>query len=98
MREFGQFIANATVAHSKKGIRIMKVETILKVTKDFQFAMARNSKESLCVLISKSVRSGEVDGLAELIGSKENAEKAIALYVQKANSQTVHEYNLGIAS
>lgn len=58
----------------------MKIETVLKITREWEFAMARNAKESLCVLISSAVRNGDVGRLAELIDSGDVAERAIAAY------------------
>ena len=58
----------------------MRIETVLKITREWEFAMARNAKESLCVLISSAVRNGDVERLAELTDSRDVAERAIAAY------------------
>lgn len=58
----------------------MKVDTVLKITEEFQYGRARNIKESVKLLISKSVRYGDIDGLAEILGSKKTATNAIKIY------------------
>lgn len=63
----------------------MKIETIMKITVDFQYIMARNSKEAVCVLISSAVRNGNIEDLSELIDSKEITKKAIETYQHKSH-------------
>jgi hypothetical protein len=53
---------------------------VLKITEDFKYGRARNMKESVKLLISKSVRRGDVDGLIEILGSKKTATDAIKMY------------------
>lgn len=76
----------------------MKIETILRITREYEFGMARNPKESLCLLISRAVRSGDIDGLAELIGDEEKtaARTAISTY-QNKNKANHAEYNEEVA-
>lgn len=53
---------------------------MLKITEEFQYGRSRNMKESIKLLISKSVRHGDVDGLMEILGSKKTAMDAIKIY------------------
>lgn len=77
---------------------MMKVETILRITREHEFGMARNAKESLCLLISRAVRSGDIDGLAELIGDDEKTMSRTAINAYQNKNKTHHtEYNEEVA-
>lgn len=77
---------------------MMKVETILRITREHEFGMARNAKESLCLLISRAVRSGDIDGLAELIGDDEKIIARTAINAYQNKNKTHHtEYNEEVA-
>lgn len=65
----------------------MKLETILKITDEYQYRMAKNSRESLCVLISNAVRRMDLENLTDLLESKEIAKTAIEAYHSKGKKQ-----------
>lgn len=62
----------------------MKAEIIVKVADGNRFTNGRNRKETLCVLISSAVRSGDISNLANLVESKTEAQRAIDLYRERS--------------
>lgn len=78
MSAAGWYIESVIVVRYKG--QEVKIQTILKITDEWEFKMARNAKDSLCVFISGAVRSGNVESLADLIDSRKMAVEAIEAY------------------
>lgn len=63
----------------------MKAETIVKVAESHRYTNSRTRRDTLCVLISSAVRSGDIANLTDLIASKSEAQRAINLFREKSH-------------